>query len=115
MLYFHGGYWCTGSANSEDLGCRAIIARGNDIIIATFGYRLAPEHSWREIFFDAEYAMKWMAKNAYSLGGDVSKGFIVGGAEAGAHLAAICAIRARSRYPNIKLSGQLLIVPTTIS
>jgi acetyl esterase/lipase len=59
--------------------------------------------------------MKWMAKNAYSLGGDVSKGFIVGGAEAGAHLAAICAIRARSRYPNIKLSGQLLIVPTTIS
>ena len=115
MLYFHGGYWCTGDANSEDLGCRAIIARGNDIIIASFEYRLAPEHTWREVFLDAEYAMKWMAKNAASLGGDVSKGFMVGGAEAGAHLAAICAIRARNRYPNIHLTGQVLIVPTTVA
>ena len=31
-----------------------------------------------------------------------------------AHLAAITAIRARDQYPDIKLTGQVLIVPTTI-
>jgi acetyl esterase/lipase len=33
----------------------------------------------------------------------------------GAHLAAVCAIRARNRYPNIKITGQNLIVPATIA
>ena len=43
------------------------------------------------------------------------KGLLIGGATSGAHLAAICAIRARNRYPDIKLTGQVLIVPTTIA
>lgn len=115
MLYFHGGYWCSGNANAEDFGCRAIIARGCKIIIASFEHRLVPEASWKEVFSDAEYAMKWMAANASSLGGDTSKGFLIGGATSGAHLAAICAIRARDHYPNIQLTGQLLIVPMTIA
>ncbi len=112
MIYFHGGYWCSGTANAEDLGCRAIIARGNDIIIVSFEYRLIPEVDWKTVFSDAEHAVKWMAANAERLGGDVSKGFLVGGAEAGAHLAAISAIRTRDRQPNIILTGQNLIVRT---
>ena len=115
MIYFHGGYWCAGSSHAEDLGCRAIIARDNDIIIVSFEYRLIPEVDWQTVFSDAENAVKWMAANADSLGGDVSKGFLVGGAEAGAHLAAISAIRVRDRHPHIKLTGQNLIVPTTIA
>jgi versiconal hemiacetal acetate esterase len=117
MLYFHGGFWVSGDANDTDFGCRAIIARGTHIIIASFEYRLAPENAWDLIFNDAEYAMKWMASNdnAARFSADVSKGFIIGGATAGAHLAAICAIRARDKYPNIRLTGQLLIVPALIS
>ena len=115
MIYFHGGYWCSGTANAEDLGCRAIIARGNDIIIVSFEYRLIPEADWKTVFSDAENAVKWMAANATRLGGDVSKGFLVGGAEAGAHLAAISAIRIRNRHPHITLTGQNLIVPTTVA
>ena len=115
MIYFHGGYWCSGTANAEDLGCRAIIARGPEIIIVSFEYRLIPEVDWKTVFSDAENAVKWMAANADRLGGDVSKGFLVGGAEAGAHLAAISAVRTRDRQPNIKLTGQNLIVPTTIA
>lgn len=115
MIYFHGGFWCSGTADAEDLGCRAIIARGNDIIIVSFEYRLVPEVNWKTVFSDAENAVKWMAANASRLGGDVTKGFIVGGAEAGAHLAAIAAIRTRDRRPDIKLTGQNLIVPTTIA
>ena len=115
MVYFHGGYWCSGTADAEDLGCRAIIARGNDIIIVSFEYRLIPEVDWKTVFSDAENAVKWAAANASRIGGDVSRGFLVGGAEAGAHLAAISAIRVRDRHPDIKLTGQNLVVPTTIA
>lgn len=115
MLHFHGGYWVAGDANSEDFDNRAIIARGNDIIIISLEYRLIPEVKWHTVFSDAEFAMKWLSMNAASLGGDTSKGFLVSGAEAGADLAAITAIRARDKYPNIKITGQNLIVPTTLA
>lgn len=52
-------------------------------------------------------------KNAVSIGADTLKGFLVGGAEAGAHIAAVCAVRARNRHPNIEITGQNLIVPVT--
>ncbi len=115
MLYFHGGYWVSGDTNSEDFGCRAIIARGNNIVIVSFDYRVVPDVDWRTLLLDAENALKWLASSAASFGGDVTKGFLIGGAEAGAHVAAATAIRARNRYPNIKLSGQCLIVPTLVA
>lgn len=115
MLYFHGGYWCAGDANSEDLGCRAIIARGVDMVIASFSYRLVPEVGWDAVLSDAEHAARWVAANAPSLGADTSRGFLVGGAEAGAHLAAACAVRARDRHPDVKLTGQNLIVPALLA
>jgi versiconal hemiacetal acetate esterase len=115
MLWFHGGYWCAGDADSEDFGCRAVIARGTDIIILSFEYRLVPEVKWQTVFSDAEYAMKWAASNAHLYGANTGKGFLVGGADAGAHLAALCAIRARDKYPNIKLTGQNLIVPVLLA
>ncbi|KAF2239696.1 alpha/beta-hydrolase [Viridothelium virens] len=115
MLYFHGGYWCAGDANSEDLGCRAIIARGSEVIIVSFFYRPVTDVPWHTVFSDAEYAMKWLASSAQEFGGDTSQGFLIGGAESGAHLAALCAVRARNRYPNIRLTGQVLIVPTLIA
>lgn len=115
LLYFHTGFWSTGNVDADELGCRAIIANGNNIIIISFEYRLAPENAWNVIFSDAEHAMIWTANNAQSYGGNLTKGFIIGGAVAGAHLAAISAVRARNRHSNINLTGQLLIVPTTIA
>ena len=76
ILYFHGGYWCSGDANSEDFGCRAIIVRGCKIVIASFEHRLVPETDWRDMFLDAEYATKWIGANASSVGSDTSKGFL---------------------------------------
>lgn len=120
MLYFHGGYWVGGDANSEDLGCRAIIARGNDIVIASFSYRTVPDGTWDQVLGAAELAMRWMARseNAASVGADTIKGFLVGGAEAGAHLAAACAVRARRAGADgteVALTGQVLIVPTLMT
>jgi acetyl esterase/lipase len=87
MVYFHGGWWCAGSADAEDLGCRAVIARGNKIVIFSFEYRRIPEVGWDTVFSDAENAVKWMAANGTTLNVDVDKGFLVGGADAGAQLA----------------------------
>lgn len=98
----------------KTLAVARLFLEGSKILIVSFEYRLAPETPWDEIFSDCEYALKWLAANATSLGGDTSKGFLVGGATSGAHLAAITAIRARDRYPDIKLTYQVLIVPTTI-
>ena len=93
MLHFHGGYWCGGNLNSEDLDCRAIIARGVQVIIVSFSYRPVVEVPWRIVFNDAEYAMKNIYSNCNDFSGDASLGFLVSGAESGAHLTAICAVR----------------------
>ena len=111
LLWFHGGMWCAGDVNTEDFGCRAIVTHGAEVVIISFEYRLAPEYRWETVFSDAEDAMKWTFKNASTHGGDPGLGFIIGGANAGAHLAAMCVIRARNRHPHINITGQLLIVP----
>lgn len=115
MLYFHNGYWSTGNLDGDELGCRAMIAHGNDLLLISFEYRLVPENSWDTIFSDAENALKWVHNNASQYGGDTSKGLFIGGATAGAHLAAITTIRACSLSPEFKIAGQCLIVPTTIA
>lgn len=104
ILYFHGGYWVSGDLNSEDLGCRAIIAHGNAVLLTSFSYRFAPEN-----------ALKWTAAHTADFGGDVPKGFTAGGAMSGAQLAAICAIRVRNYLRGVRLTGQILIVPTVLS
>lgn len=113
-LYFHSGFWCAGDLNSEDFGCRAIIARGVSMLIISFEYRLVPETRWQTVFSDCENACTWLSTNAAQFGGDPSKGFLIGGATSGAHLAAITAIRIRDKHPDIKLTGQVLIVPTVL-
>lgn len=75
------------------------------MIIFSVSYRPVTEVPWYTVFADAEYAMKWLANNASDMGGDLSLGFLVGGVEAGAHLAAITAIRTQDKYPQIHLMG----------
>ncbi|KUJ07702.1 alpha/beta-hydrolase [Mollisia scopiformis] len=115
MLYFHSGYWSTGNADTDELGCRAMIAHGNDLIVVSFEYRLIPEAPWNVMLSDAQYAVKWLYNKAKEYGGDVGKGFLVGGSVAGAHLAATSVIRARYSYPEINITGQCIIVPVVLS
>ena len=43
VAYFHGGGWAVGSVDSFDTVCRAL-ANASGAIVASVGYRLAPEH-----------------------------------------------------------------------
>lgn len=102
LVYFHGGGWVLGSLASHDALCRTLAARSGCAVVAA-DYRLAPEHAHPAAVEDAWTATGWAAERF----GRVA----VGGDSAGGHLAAVVALRARSRGPALAL--QLLLYPIT--
>ncbi len=74
------------------------MARDHGVIPASCTGRFILEVDWKVMSSDAEYAeyaVLRLANNAHRLGGDVSKGFLIGGAEGGAHLASLCTVSKR--------------------
>ncbi|GAD93960.1 hypothetical protein MYCGRDRAFT_33888 [Paecilomyces variotii No. 5] len=117
-VMFHGGGWCFGGLENEDVTCRRI-SESLGIIVINVDYRLAPEHKFPTGIQDAYDAVKWVAANSPSLKADPKKGFIIGGASAGAnYAAAIClALRNVSFYPSITgcfLDTPVVVHPTAV-
>ena len=107
LLYFHGGGFTIGSIATHDVLCREL-SRLSGAMVASAGYRLAPEHRFPTAVNDAEDALFWLARHAESIGADPSR-LAVGGDSAGGTLAAVCALIARDA--GIALSLQLLFYP----
>ena len=55
----HGGGWCTGSNDSEELINRKI-SKTLNVIVFALNYRVAPEDPFPIPLNDAEDAMKWV-------------------------------------------------------
>ena len=109
MVFFHGGGWVVGSIHSHDQLCAHIAARSG-VAILSVEYRLAPEHAFPAQNDDAYDAVVWAAAHGDELACDVTR-LAVGGDSAGAHMAAVTALRARDRHgPAIQF--QWLIYPT---
>lgn len=109
MVFFHGGGWVVGSIRSHDQLCAHIAAKSG-VAILSVDYRLAPEHGFPAQHDDAYDAVVWAAAHGDELACDVSR-LAVGGDSAGAHMAAVTALRARDRHgPAIQF--QWLIYPT---
>jgi cation diffusion facilitator CzcD-associated flavoprotein CzcO/acetyl esterase/lipase len=107
-LYFHGGGWVLGDQQSDDPMCRDLCRQSGSIIVSA-NYRHAPEHGFPAAHEDAFAALKWVAANAKSLGGDASV-VVVAGWSAGANLAASAARMARDAGgPDVR--GQVLLTP----
>src|SRR6266705_1387023 len=66
LVYFHGGGWVTGSIETHDGPARAIAKRAG-IVVASVGYRLAPEHRFPAALDDAWAATQWVASHADEL------------------------------------------------
>jgi acetyl esterase/lipase len=110
LAFFHGGGWVIGSLDTHDAICRTL-ARAASAIVVAVEYRLAPEHPFPAAVEDSHAALRWIADNAATFGGDPTR-LAVGGDSAGGNLSAVVAVLARDRG-GPKLVHQLLIYPAT--
>lgn len=108
LVYFHGGGWVLCDIQSYDPLCRAL-ASAAGCMVASVGYRLAPEHPFPAAVEDCEVATAWAAARASALGADPTR-IGVGGDSAGGNLAAAVALRVRDRG-GPALVCQMLIYP----
>jgi len=108
VAYVHGGGWMLGSIDSFDTVVRAL-ANASGAIVASIGYRLAPEHPFPAGLEDALCAVRWLAANAAELGADPER-LAIPGDSAGGNLATVVARRLRGE---IDLRLQVLVYPVT--
>jgi acetyl esterase len=93
MLYAHGGGFTLGQ--SEDTAyITSRIAAENAMVVVSANYRLAPEWPFPACLDDCLEVLRWMQKNAATIGGDAARN-AVGGDSAGGNLAAALPIKAR--------------------
>jgi acetyl esterase len=108
VVFFHGGGWVLCDLDSHDAMARRMANTSGCIVVAT-DYRLAPEYRYPTAADDCYAALKWVAENATSFGGDSSR-LAIFGDSAGGNLAAVVAQMARDNgTPALRL--QVLAYP----
>jgi acetyl esterase len=108
VVYLHGGGWAIGSIASFDTVIRAL-ANASGAVVASVGYRLAPEHPFPAGLDDALAAVRGLHARAAELGADPDR-MAIAGDSAGGNLATVAARRLRGEVP---LRLQALIYPAT--
>lgn len=110
IVYCHGDWWVTGSADDYDTVARKLAERTSCAVVLV-DYRLAPEHRYPVGVNDSFAALEWVGGHVSDIAGqDVP--LVVAGDGSGGNLAAVTAVRARDRGgPHIAL--QVLIYPIT--
>jgi acetyl esterase len=110
LVFFHGGGWVIGDLETHDAPCRQLASAVPALVVAV-DYRLAPEHKFPAAPEDCYAALRWVADNAASIGGD-PKRLAVCGDSAGGNLSAVVSLMARDRG-GPKLAAQILVYPAT--
>lgn len=108
MLWVHGGGMVMMSADGDDFQC-ASMAATHGCVVVSVDYRLAPETPAPGPVDDCFAALAWLVGSIDELGVDPTR-IMIGGASAGAGLAAGTALRARDAG-GPALVGQLLVFP----
>ncbi|MDB5816089.1 MAG: alpha/beta hydrolase [Rhodocyclales bacterium] len=114
LLWLHGGGWTLGDLASYDTLCRNLCSEAQCAVLA-LEYRLAPENRFPAAVEDTMWALRWLTREADTLGLD-AKRVAIGGDSAGGNLAAVACLilRDKSKKSNgIKPLLQLLVYPTT--
>jgi acetyl esterase len=111
LVYFHGGGWMTGSLDLIDRPLHHLAQRSR-AVVASVGYRLAPETKFPGPAEDCHAAVVDLARRAVEWSADPDK-VIVAGDSAGANLAAATSLMARDRR-SVPICGQVLIYPALI-
>lgn len=94
-FYIHGGGFSRGLLSHFDAECRYLCEKVG-CVVASVGYRLAPEHKYPLPLNDCLAALHWSVEHAAIVG--IDPNFItIGGVSAGANLVAAVALIARSQ------------------
>lgn len=109
VVYFHGGGWVMGSVEGHDNVCRRL-AKHTGAIVASVGYRLAPEISPSALVEDCITAIRWLSANYATYGIDQNN-ITLAGDSAGGNLAALCS--GLLRESDISIKSQVLFYPCT--
>lgn len=109
LIWLHGGGFVGGNLDSDNDIC-SLACRDVGCVVANVDYRLAPEHPFPAAVEDVEAVLRWTQTDtcAATLGVNSSK-IAIGGASAGANLAAVGALM--SAEMSITLAAQVLVVP----
>ena len=108
VVFFHGGGWIGGDADTCASLCQVLADVANVVVVAP-NYRLAPESGISAPFEDACRAFDWAVSNAADIDGDAEV-VAVAGEGTGAYLAAFIVQRALSLGQTLP-TLQLLIDP----
>lgn len=108
LLWLHGGGLMLGTPRMDDHRCSELASRLS-LVVASVDYRLAPEHPFPAALDDATAAGRWLRAAAPGLGVDPRQ-VAVGGASAGAGLAACLTQRLRDEG-GVQPAAQLLLYP----
>ena len=109
VVFFHSGGFIGGDLEDADQFLRRMVADSPETAVLASSYTLATERPFPAAVEDAHAVLLWSRKNKAKLGWN-GKRLVVAGLEAGANLAAVCALMARDRGAPV-LAGQILIMP----
>lgn len=109
IVFFHGGGFVDGDLQEADEFLRHLAQSNDKRTILASNYTLATVSPFPAAVEDAHAVLLWATMNKANLGWSGKK-LVVAGIEAGANLAAVCALMARDRAAP-KLAGQILIMP----
>ncbi len=110
LLHMHGGGAIAGSVDGHDPALRALANR-TGWLVATPGYRLAPEARFPAQLDDGWSALAFLTENAEALGIDAGR-VVVSGDSIGGALATALAMLVKNRG-GPKIAGQILLYPNT--
>ncbi|KAB8045123.1 alpha/beta hydrolase [Janthinobacterium aquaticum] len=109
IVFFHGGGFVEGDLDDADDFLRCLVLGNPDHVVLASNYTLAKVRPFPAAVEDAHAVLMWAKKNKTKLGWS-GKQMVVSGIEAGANLAAVCALMSRDRG-GPPLAGQILIMP----
>ena len=109
MVFFHGGGFVEGDLDESDEFLSHLVECVPNYVVLASRYTLAGEKPFPAAVEDAHAVLVWAKKNKASIGW-TGKSMVVAGIEAGANLAAVCALMSRDRGAP-KLAGQVLVMP----
>jgi acetyl esterase/lipase len=109
IVFFHGGGFVDGDLDCSDGFLRHLAEASGYPVVLSSTYTLATSKPFPAAVEDAHAVLIWAKKNKTKLGW-TGKRMLVAGIEAGANLAAVCALMARDRGAP-QLAGQILIMP----